>query len=140
MEDEHKKSLGDSIELFGAAEGGGTKCTTSSKHNDLLTSYINEAGLYDLILLSKKPEARAFRIWLVEEVIPQIRASGSYVERGSQPQTHGPVLTIQNQLGSLSTPFTVSCISQLMSQPHMHCSLCKRSSMLWHQMPAISPG
>ncbi len=71
-------------------------CTTlRSTHNDLLTSYINEAGLYDLILLSKKPEARAFRKWLVEEVIPQIRASGSYVERGSQPQTHGPVLTIQ---------------------------------------------
>lgn len=95
VEDEHKRSLGDLIEQFGAAQGGGAKCTTSSKHNDLLTSYINEAGLYDLVLLSKKPEARAFRKWLVEEVIPQIRASGSYVERGSQPHTHNPVLTIQ---------------------------------------------
>lgn len=31
VEDEHKKSLGDLIALFGAAEGGGAKCTTSSR-------------------------------------------------------------------------------------------------------------
>ncbi|CAK0768576.1 hypothetical protein CVIRNUC_003578 [Coccomyxa viridis] len=97
VEQAHRKPLKELMQLFGQISSGGSLSTDypALNQNDLLTSYINEAGLYDLILLSKKPEARAFRKWLVEEVIPQIRASGSYVERGSQPQTHGPVLTIQ---------------------------------------------
>ncbi|MFC5888530.1 BRO family protein [Kitasatospora sp. CM 4170] len=38
----------------------------------------NESGLYDLILDSRKPEARAFRRWITAEVIPSIRRTGSY--------------------------------------------------------------
>lgn len=39
---------------------------------------INEAGLYSLIIRSNKPEARQFKRWITHEVIPQIRATGSY--------------------------------------------------------------
>lgn len=39
---------------------------------------INEAGLYNLILSSKKPEAKAFRRWVTHEVLPQIRKTGVY--------------------------------------------------------------
>ena len=39
---------------------------------------INEAGLYNLILSSKKPEAKAFRRWVTHEVLPQIRKTGGY--------------------------------------------------------------
>jgi prophage antirepressor-like protein len=39
---------------------------------------VNESGLYDLILDSRKPEARAFRRWITAEVIPSIRQTGSY--------------------------------------------------------------
>lgn len=39
---------------------------------------INEDGLYDVILDSKKPEAKAFRKWITKEVIPSIRKSGKY--------------------------------------------------------------
>lgn len=39
---------------------------------------VNESGLYDLILDSRKPEARAFRKWVTSEVLPSIRKTGQY--------------------------------------------------------------
>ena len=39
---------------------------------------INESGLYHLILVSRKPEAKKFRKWVTEEVLPSIRKTGSY--------------------------------------------------------------
>ncbi len=45
---------------------------------------INEPGLYSLVLTSRKPQAKAFKRWLTHEVIPSIRASGSY-ELPQQP-------------------------------------------------------
>lgn len=40
---------------------------------------IKESGLYDLVLDSRKPEARRFRRWITSEVLPSIRRTGSYV-------------------------------------------------------------
>ena len=34
---------------------------------------ISEAGLYSLILRSRKPEAKAFKRWVTHEVLPSIR-------------------------------------------------------------------
>lgn len=39
---------------------------------------INEPGLYSVILRSDKPEAKAFKRWVVHEVLPSIRKNGSY--------------------------------------------------------------
>lgn len=39
---------------------------------------INESGLYHLILISRKSEAKKFRKWVTEEVLPSIRKTGSY--------------------------------------------------------------
>jgi len=39
---------------------------------------INEPGLYSLVLGSRKPEAKAFKRWVVHEVIPSIRKHGMY--------------------------------------------------------------
>jgi len=47
------------------------------------TLIISEPGLYSLILRSRKPEAKAFKRWLVHEVIPAIRRHGVY----ATPQT-----------------------------------------------------
>lgn len=44
---------------------------------------VSEPGLYSLILRSRKPEAKAFKRWLVHEVIPAIRRHGVY----ATPQT-----------------------------------------------------
>ena len=39
---------------------------------------VNEAGLYTLILGSRKPEAKKFKRWVTHEVIPSIRKHGVY--------------------------------------------------------------
>ncbi|WP_345943239.1 BRO family protein [Bacillus cereus group sp. N6] len=40
---------------------------------------INEAGLYSLILTSRKPQAKAFKKWVTSEVLPSIRRDGGYM-------------------------------------------------------------
>ncbi len=44
-----------------------------------MLNIVNEPGLYTLILKSRKPEAQAFRRWIVHEVIPSIRKNGGYI-------------------------------------------------------------
>lgn len=44
---------------------------------------ITEAGLYSLILRSRKPEAKRFKRWVTHEVLPSIRNHGVY----ATPQT-----------------------------------------------------
>ena len=39
---------------------------------------VSEAGLYSLILRSRKPEAKAFKRWITHEVLPSIRRTGQY--------------------------------------------------------------
>lgn len=48
--------------------------------------FVNEDGLYDVILESRKPEARAFRRWVTGEVLPAIRKYGGYMlARADEP-------------------------------------------------------
>lgn len=49
-----------------------------------MLNVINEAGLYSLILKSRKPEAKAFKRWVTHEVIPTIRKTGGYVNDTAQ--------------------------------------------------------
>lgn len=42
-------------------------------------TFVNEDGLYDVILDSRKPEAKKFRKWITGEVIPSIRKHGTYM-------------------------------------------------------------
>lgn len=41
------------------------------------TIFINESGLYSLVLSSKLPTAKKFKRWVTSEVIPSIRKTGS---------------------------------------------------------------
>jgi len=41
-------------------------------------NFVNEDGLYDVILDSRKPEAKPFRKWVTSEVLPSIRKHGAY--------------------------------------------------------------
>ena len=40
--------------------------------------YINEAGLYSLVMRSKKPQAKAFKRWVTHAVLPSLRKFGAY--------------------------------------------------------------
>ena len=43
------------------------------------TLFVNESGLYALILSSKLEKAKAFKRWVTAEVLPQIRKTGGYI-------------------------------------------------------------
>ena len=50
-------------------------------------SIVNEPGLYNLIMTSRKLEAKAFRRWITHDVLPSIRQTGSYtLPQAPQPQ------------------------------------------------------
>lgn len=40
---------------------------------------ISEAGMYSLVLVSRKPEAKAFKRWVTHEVLPAIHRTGGYM-------------------------------------------------------------
>ena len=42
-------------------------------------TFVNEDGLYDTILESRKPQAKLFRKWVTSEVLPSIRKQGGYM-------------------------------------------------------------
>jgi anti-repressor protein len=46
---------------------------------------VNESGLYSLVLRSSKPEAKTFKRWVTNEVLPAIRKTGSYSVKPIDP-------------------------------------------------------
>lgn len=44
---------------------------------------VNESGLWDCVLRSKRPEAKTFRRWLTGEVLPTLRRDGFYTFGGT---------------------------------------------------------
>ena len=47
-------------------------------------TFINESGLYSVILRSDKPEAKPFRKWVTSDVLPTIRKTGGYGVDGTK--------------------------------------------------------
>jgi prophage antirepressor-like protein len=47
--------------------------------------WVNESGLYSLIMQSRKPAAKSFKKWITSEVLPAIRKSGSYSLKSLTP-------------------------------------------------------
>lgn len=60
---------------------------------------VNEFGLYNLVLTSRKPEAKEFKRWITHEVIPSIRKHGAYMT----PETIEKVLTDPDTIIKLAT-------------------------------------
>lgn len=57
---------------------------------------VNEAGLYSLILTSRKPQAKEFKRWVTHDVLPSIRKHGLYrhpfIFCGADVQGCGPFI------------------------------------------------
>ena len=47
---------------------------------------VSESGLYDLVLGSRKQEALQFKYWIIDEVLPSIRKTGSYTVPSATPK------------------------------------------------------
>ena len=56
-----------------------SKYPLKTNGGEQLANFVNEDGLYDVILDSRKPEAKKFRKWITSEVLPAIRKSGGYI-------------------------------------------------------------
>ena len=54
----------------------GERIVTSGQKRNII--FINESGLYSLILSSKLEQARQFKRWVTSEVLPAIRKTGRY--------------------------------------------------------------
>lgn len=63
------------------------------------TIIINESGLYSLVLSSKMPNAKKFKRWVTNEVLPTIRKHGAYMTK----QTLEEALTSPDFLIQLAT-------------------------------------
>lgn len=57
-----------------------------------LVSIVSEAGLYSLILRSRKAEAKAFKRWVTHTVLPEIRRTGSFGVQVALPKDYASAL------------------------------------------------
>lgn len=83
---------------------------------------VNEYGLYNLVLSSRKPEAKAFKRWITHEVIPAIRKTGRYEAQKAEPVLikyyNGlRVVTKQDLIHLLK--ITRSCLSRCIYHPYL---------------------
>ena len=53
---------------------------------------INESGLYHAVLKSRKPQAKAFRRWVTNDVLPAIRKTGRYATPAATEAPRRPSL------------------------------------------------
>ena len=73
-DDDKLKLTKDELDTLISNEG--IKCSVDSRVQSL--NLVSESGLYDLIMQSRKPEAKAFKRWVTHEVLPSIRKTGRY--------------------------------------------------------------
>ena len=86
-----------SIALLDEDERGVHSMDTPSGKQEM--GIISEAGLYSLILRSRKPEAKAFKRWVTHEVLPSIRKTGAYLSPGmSNEQVKALVATLEEEV------------------------------------------
>ena len=74
-----------SLQALDEDEKGVTNCYTLGGNQNL--TFINESGLYHLIFISRKPEAKAIRRWVTGTVLPSIRRTGSYSVNNERPES-----------------------------------------------------
>jgi len=60
--------------------------TDFRKLNNAGENFLKEPGLYKLIFKSHKPEAERFQDWVTDEVLPEIRKTGGYIDKGATTQ------------------------------------------------------
>ena len=59
-----------------------------------VANFVNESGLYSLILRSNKPEAKRCKRWVTTEGLPSIRQKGGYIAENATPDQ---ILTLKKE-------------------------------------------
>jgi Prophage antirepressor len=74
-----------------------TRFNLGSRHGTV--NIVNEFGLYNLILGSRKPEAKKFKRWVTHEVLPSIRKTGAYqIAEAPKPKPKNMCVDIPNNV------------------------------------------
>jgi prophage antirepressor-like protein len=82
---------------------GGLSTSPLTNPNEGACAYISESGLYSLIMGSKLPYAKAFKRWVLKEVLPTVRRTGSYSAQASLEEEVDDASTMAEALPSLPT-------------------------------------
>ncbi len=90
---------------------------------------INESGLYSLILSSKLPNAKKFKRWVTNEVLPSIRKNGSY---SMKKDDHAKILEIKemNARARLSNQFIKLSKVETLSAEYKNILVAKATEVL----------
>lgn len=85
-------------------EDKNTVVISDGKRGNPNQTIINESGLYSLILSSKLPNAKKFKRWVTNEVLPSIRKNGGYIANqenlGTEQTLANALLVAQNIIAS----------------------------------------
>lgn len=71
-----RKAMGDHVDESDKQDGVTIRDSMGREQKPV---FINESGLYSLILSSKLPSAKEFKHWITSEVLPSIRRHGAYL-------------------------------------------------------------
>ena len=95
VDDEDKKT-------YEALVQGGVNLTPPSNQQPTEV-YVNESGLYSLVMRSKTPSAHAFQRWVTSEVLPCIRRTGSYGAPMIPPELTTAIAELQQAVRELKS-------------------------------------
>lgn len=73
-------NVGDALSSLDEDEKGSIAITDGTPGNPN-KAFVTEAGMYSLVLRSRKPEAKMFKRWITHDVLPQIRKTGAYAAK-----------------------------------------------------------
>lgn len=108
---------------------------TEDKHNIAIrdsigrrhkTIFINESGLYSLILSSQLERAKAFKRWVTSEVLPQIRQTGGYIptkDAQGRPLTEEEIMERAHEI--------IGRTLGMLNQPNLDCLTATSVATLW---------
>lgn len=83
-----RKALYDHVDIEDKTDGVTIRDSIGRPQNPVI---INESGLYSLVMSSKLPNARQFKRWVTNEVLPSIRKNGGYIA-GQETMTDDELL------------------------------------------------
>lgn len=69
--------------------------------------FLTESEMYDFLLESKSDVGRAFRSWVVRDLLPQIRKTGGYVADGREQEFVNNTPALQSEIRSLHNAIAV---------------------------------
>lgn len=71
----------------------GVRADGTAIYQDVAMTFVNEGGMYDVIIRSNSPKAKPIRRWLTTEVIPAILRTGKYSVKGAEDNINQEFMT-----------------------------------------------